>query len=227
MIPSGYELGSEILCNKCSPPNHKYDCGFPLNGQFKCECCTDEKCHCCHICKYLTTTPLDWKVFNGFSLRAKRRIRTTGKFEHDTCKKCNKPVVHDYDNALLGEEFEKTIFLDGCSDSDSTISRSSGGSYDTEEAEQENAKRPALLFDADGLPDDSISAHIEYPYVRIFNISIRQLHKLVTRRVQKIMRRAVPEALSKRRERLALERGRELNSEEVNDLWEWYIRREM
>jgi hypothetical protein len=222
-----YELGSEILCDKCSPPEQRFDCGSAGSahvvteaGVIECQCSTNEHCYCCHICKHIGTRVLDWyKDFRGYSRQIRKRVRTTGKFmEGDRCSKCKKRVIHEYHNLMMEEAFENSISLEG-SDTDSTTRSGSTTVSTDDEAERKL-----------GLPYEfstSVSRYIEYPEIRIFNTSIRQLHKLVTRRVQKIMRREIPEMISKRREKLALELGRELNYDEVNHLWEQYIKKEM
>jgi hypothetical protein len=140
-------------------------------------------------------------------------VNYTGKYKADYCAECRRAVVHVYNNGVYMPEC--VCECGKCEDCKSVLSiRSSSRNSETVDSDNDGS-----AYDS----DDGASTCITFPIFKRANRSTHQLHKDVINRYQASMRAYVPEVISTRREKRALELGRTLKTTEVYKLWKEYI----
>jgi hypothetical protein len=221
------KLDSKILCSVCSSGNkteRHYDCTLATD---QCTCLdftlnsVKEKCKCCRVCKDIETVRFDPTRYTPSALD---EIEYTGRFEAESCSHCRAEVVHEYTNFMYASDHVCQCGMCELDPNESVLSiRSTSSDSECEGTRSgDSSGRSSTTSSIISTTGNRLN-QCQYPELDIKNRSIKHLHKRVVRLYQCSMRTYVPELISIKREKRALELGRPLTASEVYQMWKEFI----
>jgi hypothetical protein len=222
------------LCSDCISSNRakterRYDCTLAAD---QCTCLdftlnsVKEKCKCCRVCKAIETVRFDPTRYKVTVLDG---IEYTGRFKAESCSQCKAEVVHEYTNFMYAGD--QICPCGECEpDPDDSVlsirsnsSSSSSSGSDCEGDRSGDSSGRSSVASSIITTTGSYLNQCQYPMLNLKNRSIKYLHKRIVKLYQCSMRTYVPELISIKREKRALELGRPLTASEVYQMWKEFI----